>query len=311
MKLENLYSISNYFAARRVQDLIIKSEAQPEELIAKRIVANKPLLFGRLGGLEASVIGIYLNLKNVKQNPIRAIPALILRRRRFLQLINNAGVYPINKSIVEFFCEQHLSALQDTDLLSVWAKPFAWAESIALDHNVVLVSGDYSFPWLESRDGISQLGWAHSFSGKKILVISPFTKSISVQINKMEKIFASIKIPNMYFELLQAPLTQGGLNDGKNYKIHLTEMKNQMMAKEFDIALISAGGYSLPLAHFAKKSGKIGIHAGGAMQIFFGITGRRYDSYSQVLKFINENWKRPYDFERPANWQSIEGGCYW
>ena len=84
-----------------------------------------------------------------------------------------------------------------------------------------------------------------------------------------------------------------------------------MSLLDFDIALISAGAYSLPLANHAKKMGKVGIHAGGALQIFFGVTGQRYDNYSQVQRFLNTEWKRPFVHERPANWQEIEDGCYW
>jgi hypothetical protein len=106
-------------------------------------------------------------------------------------------------------------------------------------------------------------------------------------------------------------MTQGGLRDDQSYAIHLNRMKESLEKFDFDVALVSAGGYSLPLAAHAKQIGKIGIHAGGAMQIFFGILGQRYENYPQVKKYLNKDWKRPFEHERPKNWESIEGGCYW
>jgi hypothetical protein len=46
----------------------------------------------------------------------------------------------------------------------------------------------------------------------------------------------------------------------------LNEIKTKMDQTDFDIALVSAGSYSYPLAHHAKKLVKIGIHAGGGLQ---------------------------------------------
>ena len=64
-------------------------------------------------------------------------------------------------------------------------------------------------------------------------------------------------------------MSQGGIDDGKSYKFHLLNLKSQIKSFDFDIALVSAGAYSLPLAAYAKELGKIGIHAGGAMQLFW------------------------------------------
>ena len=308
----NHYSLENRKLAQSVKKRLGESPLNWESVITEKIAGSHPVLFGRLGGVEASCLGIYKDLKAGYDRPIRYMQAKFLYKKRLTQLCNNAGVYPASKESFDFFCNEHILALKSLDIFSVWGKPAAWIEeNFITSSRILLVSGDASYPWFESRDGLSKSGWANGFAGKKVLVISPFIKSIKEQVPKLSKAFESLQIPKMDFVFIEAPLTQGGLADGKSYEIHLKNLKAEMDSLGFDVALVSAGAYSLPLAAHAKKLGKIGIHGGGATQIFFGITGQRYDSYSQVTKFINNYWKRPYESERPANWQLIEEGCYW
>lgn len=308
----NSYSLKNRKLANSVKRLISEGPINWEDAISEKICTSEPLLFGRLGGVEASCLGIHKDLQNGYKRPVRYLQARFLYKKRLTQLCNNAGVYPPNRESFDFFCSEHIEALTQLDIFSVWGKPAAWIEENFISKpRILVVSGDASFPWFESRDSFSRLGWANAFQGKKVLVISPFIKSISEQVPKLPKLFEPLLIPSIDFDYLEAPLTQGGLNDEKSYEIHLLNIKRKMEKLDFDIALVSAGAYSLPLAAHAKKMGKIGIHGGGATQIFFGITGQRYDNYSQVRKFSNLHWKRPYESERPTNWQSIEDGCYW
>lgn len=80
---------------------------------------------------------------------------------------------------------------------------------------------------------------------------------------------------------------------------------------DFDIAIIGCGAYGFPLAAECKRMGKKAIHLGGQTQVVFGILGKRYDNSTGLKPYINEYWVRPSDEERPANYQNVEGGCYW
>lgn len=117
---------------------------------------------------------------------------------------------------------------------------------------------------------MSDIGWRSVLEGKKVLVVSPFIDSIAHQVPNKKRIFRSLEIPKVDFQYLRAPMTQGGLLDGSSFREHLQKLKNEMSSIDFDLAMISAGAYSLPLANWAKGIGKIGIHAGGAMQLFLG-----------------------------------------
>lgn len=312
INIANVYSLRNYFDSRKVRLKLANAPKDWEQSLAEMLNDPKPLLYGRLGGVEAIALGIYLDEHAGFRHPFRLLVAKFFKGRRMAQLCNNAGVYPITKESVSFFCEQHIKALEIVDVLSVWAKPMAWVEArYPMRAEVTFLPGDASFPWPEPRDGISRQSWGSSLDGKKVLVVSPFVDTIKKQAKRLEKIFDGISIPSMSLKYVCAPLSQGGLQDGRSYAYHLTRLKKEMENEEFEVALISAGAYSLPLAAHAKSLGKKGIHAGGALQTFFGVSGRRYDSYPWVAKFANEYWLRPSMQERPRNWKSIEEGCYW
>jgi len=92
-------------------------------------------------------------------------------------------------------------------------------------------------------------------------------------------------------------------------------MKREVEALDFDIALIASGPFGLPLGAMIKKSGRQAIHIGGALQLFFGIIGKRWESPDMPhSKFFNEHWKRPYREEIPTDPKVLnfsDGGCYW
>jgi hypothetical protein len=86
-------------------------------------------------------------------------------------------------------------------------------------------------------------------------------------------------------------------------------MKSEMDKLQYDVALIGAGAYGLPLAAHAKASGAVGVHLGGITQMLFGIYGARWEK--QYRHHINDAWERPDPHKRPPGYKKVEGGCYW
>jgi glycine/D-amino acid oxidase-like deaminating enzyme len=84
-----------------------------------------------------------------------------------------------------------------------------------------------------------------------------------------------------------------------------------MDAVDYDVCIIGAGSYGLPLAAHAKRRGKIAVHMGGATQILFGIKGRRWDGHAEISQLYNDAWVRPKTTEVPRAACDVEGGCYW
>jgi len=90
-------------------------------------------------------------------------------------------------------------------------------------------------------------------------------------------------------------------------------MCDEIAKVNFDIAIIGAGAYGLPLASFVKRLGRQAIHMGGVTQILFGIKGRRWevDYAESIAKLFNEHWISPSQSEIPKGHNRVEEGCYW
>jgi hypothetical protein len=84
-----------------------------------------------------------------------------------------------------------------------------------------------------------------------------------------------------------------------------------MDAVDYDVCIIGAGAYGLPLGAHAKLRGKVAIHMGGATQILFGIKGRRWDHHEVIGRLYRDSWVRPRPSEIPRAAGSVEDGCYW
>ena len=287
-----------------------------DDLISKQIQSGNPSLIGRLGATEARVLGCYLDIFKFANfyDPIASVYSLISTPQRLKQLKNGAGIFPSDLSTFRKFSEIYLDAFKEADILACWGETFTWSESYSLKNkSIQYVHHHATSPWVEPYVGSveSKYAWSNSLTGKKVLIISGFSKSMENQFARIDKIFPTVSFPNFDPIFLKAPLSQGGSSYAENSFDLIDSLKEEMRNIDFDILLVSAGGYSLPLAHFAKVLGKVGIHCAGELQLFFGILGARWDNSPKALKYKNEFWTRPLGTERPANWLSIENGCYW
>ena len=94
-------------------------------------------------------------------------------------------------------------------------------------------------------------------------------------------------------------------------------MEDQIDKIDYDVCLIGCGAYGFLLAAHCKMKGKKAVHLGGALQLLFGIKGKRWEDPNygfagkNYLSFMNEYWVRPSKEETPTLSNSVEGSCYW
>ena len=110
-------------------------------------------------------------------------------------------------------------------------------------------------------------------------------------------------------------MTLAGNHENKEWHDHFEEFKEQLLSNnDFEVALVSCGGYGIPVCGFIyEEMNKSTIYMGGVLQMIFGICGGRWEveEKSALDKYRNQYWTRPSQNEKPRNFQSIEGGCYW
>jgi hypothetical protein len=159
--------------------------------------------------------------------------------------------------------------------------------------------------------------WTRALEGKKVLVIHPFAKTIEAQYKNRSLLFKDNLLPQ--FDLITIKAVQsiaGAKTDFNDWFSALQFMKNEIDKVNFDVCLIGAGAYGLPLAAYVKKKGKIAFQYGGKLQLLFGIRGKRWENekYNDKYNFyelMNEYWVRPSEDETPPKSHIVEENCYW
>jgi len=155
--------------------------------------------------------------------------------------------------------------------------------------------------------------WTTVLEGKKVLVVHPFADTIMSQYQRRSLLFENKDVlPAFDLVTIQAVQSIAGTKtEFETWFDALDHMKNQIDATNFDIALIGCGAYGFPLAAHVKRIGKKAVHVGGALQLMFGIMGKRWESNEDIVRLKNEYWVYPSLQESPKNKDIVEGGCYW
>jgi hypothetical protein len=315
--LASNFPISDAAIARRSSRRIDSKNC--DERIIRILETSAPAAIGRLGGTEGRYLGDLIKVYGTTRQVgaiHRSFAKFDLEKRRS-EVNSNAGFFFLDHSEELKFLNLYIDSLRNLDILGTWGDAFTWAESIALEkstleveHLAAISPWVESFPYLDSSD--SKTPWTRILNGMKVLVVSPFANSISAQHSKLESCFNGIKYPRFKLTTIRAPMTFNFVANGQNnWFINLEKLTAQVKQVEFDVALVGAGAYSLPLVSAIKDIGKKAIHTGGGTQIFFGVMGNRWNNAPYVQKYVNDNWIKPSELEIPSSAEKIENACYW
>ncbi|MGF1533391.1 MAG: hypothetical protein ACFCUI_06795 [Bernardetiaceae bacterium] len=294
---------------------ILSAEAG-NSAIREAIATGKPFVAARYGGVELQIAVEHLEWKAYQQAPLPKRLSLHLKKDRrshfrpesAAALGNNAGFFPLTLPHLERYAEL---LIQDTgllDLLGIWRNTGEDTMSHQYAPQTLRL-----FPPKSLEPYYHDQPWSTALSGKKVLVIHPYKKSILTQYQKRTLLFTDPNIlPAFDLRVVQAVQSIAGTPTSfKDWFEALQYMKQKIEETDFDVLLVGAGAYGFHLAVHAKRIGRQGIHIGGATQILFGIKGSRWDQHPVISKFYNEHWQRPLPEEVPEGFRKVEGGCYW
>ena len=147
-----------------------------------------------------------------------------------------------------------------------------------------------------------------------MVVVHPFAGTIAKQYREARThLFKNPAVlPEFELRTVRAVQSLAGAATGfKDWFDAMEYMQREIACEDFDVALIGAGAYGLPLAAYVKSLGKIAIHLGGPTQLLFGIKGKRWDHIRTASRMYNRYWVRPAPEEIPPGAGKVEGGCYW
>jgi hypothetical protein len=262
-----------------------------------------PCAVGKIGAVELRGLRHYLSRLAARDRGVapRPYPADMAGA-----LFLNAGVFPRGDDAFDRFGACYLDAVRKMDVLAMWFNP---GERQVLRRECP-ATALVTLPSLEPF--LSSTPWSMALEGKRVLVIHPFTDTIRRQHARRTELWEDRRVlPDFELLTLQAPLS-AGLSPPAHatWSDALAELTDRMDARSYDVAIIGAGAFSLPLAVHAKQRGAVGIHLGGAAQILWGIIGTRWEE-GGFQRFFRESWVRPSPAETPEGTTKIERGAYW
>ena len=282
----------------------IISSAAGNNLIYSLLDKKKPAMIARIGTIEMGTLNTCMLYE---KGIIKNIPDMTKK-----MLHNNAGYFgrdniPTDEEMLQFLAV-YRNAIHRVDMLASFenhAEDY-FIKKNASDEMIVAQLCSLEPYYFENP-------WSRVLENKRVLVIHPFASSIENQFNNRDKLFGESEIlPPFTLETIQAVQTIGENKVGFNDWFEaLDYMKEQIIQKDFDIAIIGCGAYGFPLAAYVKDLGKKAIVMAGATQLLFGIKGKRWDNNPIINRFYNDYWVRPTIAEKPNAADSVENGCYW
>lgn len=272
------------------------SEKRIVEELRDAINNCKPFMYSRIGTVEGEFL-YFLDFK-------KAFHIIIKKwsdRTDSLAAVN-AGIV-IERSQEERFRELYYEGTINADILerlNWWFGFQNYHYSFNKKKSLLIARPEMLNPY-------THLNWLSILKHKRVVVVHPFKQTILHQWSRKND-WGCI-FPDLDLRVVKAVNNIGGELDTAidDWFEGLEKMIAEIFSTDFDVCIIGAGAYGLPLASAVKKKGKVAIHTGGMTQLLFGITGKRWEKET----YINENWIRPLSEDyNSGNMKKVENGAY-
>ena len=281
--------------AMKYRGLTILSAEDGNNAITAAVTAGAPYMAARCGATEMRTAADYL------QNGGTGFAE---RTRQDIR--NLSGVFPTDDATLAKFCRTYIACAHTADLLALW--------NVGAEREVVRGCGPATcYTKLRAREPDSHpRPWGAARAGGRRRPRGPRRAAIQRQYARREQLFPGTEILPAFADLRIVQAVQGlaGADTGyASWFDALAAMEQEMDAAPYDVAIIGAGAYGLPLAAHARDTGHVAVQMSGALQLLFGIRGKRWDDHPIISKLYNDAWVRPE--EGLAHKEKVEGGSFW
>ena len=294
------------FRIRKVGTRRIYNLEESNSIVRQSISDAKPFLLSRFGTTELDFL-----VSAQAEEKSNYAPNEFARSLNIL-----SGVYPSDAEHLRQFRALYVEASTQIDVLAVRDGPLdAWHRETQelgvelLAKKAPLVSWDVLFPIR------AKLPWTQWLEGNSVLVIHPFVETIKHQLPKLSQIHGRDIFCGANFHLYRPPQLLADSherNEWASWQDAFVAVTRDIDRLEFDVALVAAGAMGLPIAAHIKKRGKVALHIGGDLQLFFGIKGARWlRFYPKIQRRMNQFWVFPAESDRPQGFKRVEKGGYW
>ncbi len=237
-----------------------------------------------------------------------------LRYHAYLQ----SGIFPVEPEFFIKYTAFMLDEMKHLDCLGMILDSVIGPEIIRfhhIDNNLIYFKDmipDKSTPSDPQND------YLQYFKDKIILIVCPFAHLLKKRAEKeiFERVWSKINKKWFFPKKVDSVEFPYGFDKEtpERYDSSLelfASVENKIKKKNFDIALIAAGGLTVPLASSVKKLGKIAVSLGGDLQVLFGVRGQRWRGKPRWQRdYFNKLW-----VDTPARYKPDKpdacNGAYW
>jgi len=285
--------------------------------IVNKLGQNQHFIIPRVSGIENNVAVFARVIHQNLHHDIQSLHSYIKKTLKAMK--NNAGISLTSENSILYYSNLYLSAFEQCEIYASWEPQGEYIKHISQSHAYML----HTYPnkprfWAYNFDIFHYIynnPWTWALQNKRILLISPFEETLKTQIENRKYIYDNVDLfPNCEFICLKPPQTQAD-ELSADFSIEFDKFKDNVneIIDQFDVALVSCGGYGNPICAHIYSKGKSAIYVGGVLQMYFGILGNRWiqERNDIVQMFYNEFWKRPKPCEKPKNCNKVENACYW
>ena len=288
-----------------------QQRVEPNRWIAEKLSTSQPFCVARFGADEFELTQDWRRrttrsrLGHILEILASGDPFYTTTRAR--TRMKKRGLSPLTPGVQKRFYDLMVDSMHDIDLLGSWIVGETWFSQHLQDVSVCPIG--------ELEPYRSDTPWSAHLTGKRVLVVHPFAQSITSQYTThREKLFESAAVlPEFTLDTLIPPRAHfGEVMNANHWFQSLDELIKKTLDRTFDVAIIGAGPFGLPLASAIKTAGKQAIHLGGATQLLFGIRGARWEGRPDTSALMSDYWARPLPEETPPSAaRKMSGESYW
>lgn len=283
-----------------------------QEYMIEKTEKREPFLIGRLSGNEPNLCGKIIMKKNIPPNLL-------------YEMLTATGIQMRSSEDIDRYVNLYIASCKNSSILSVWdcgmysqAKPFYdFLDKTNPTQKRICAHALEPFYFMEHPE----YKFNQIFKNKKVLVITSHKATTIKQLKKHKMIFSKqIFDDSTEFHVYKPAQQHAGNHDDSSWTVHFEKMKQDLREVndlfEFDIALVSCGGFGMILSEYIfSHLGKSAMYVGGGLQLFFGIKGNRWKTHPSILKLINAKWTNVLNEDKPPSLSSnprlCENSCYW
>jgi len=278
--------------------------------IQSALLDGRGSLIGRFGSTELTTLCVSIQNGGPQ----------FLEQACKLERYSGSGLFPETPTTLDKWIKVYTRSLSDVNaIVAAWYAPMARPEWTLLDtfcpmaHRIPLRS-------LEPYYSVKEHHWTRILADQKVCVVSSFAESMKKQCMNSEEIWpqCSTILPKAQWSFVRSfypPRIARGKCEWpsgiSSWESAVEYLYSEVMKTEAKIVLLGCGALAMPLGARLKQAGKICVVMGGAIQILFGIKGRRWENHPYISELFTDAWVYPDESEIPGGAKDVEGGCYW